>query len=250
MRALIGIFIVGLAFTGNLFAQNCETLFHKLSSIPSAIETVQRIKTLYEGTGKESSTQHQLRTRATQEALKDLNLNLKPHGVTVQPHELVELFKKLESRKEISDKEKAVDKTQEPKPIELPKELDTQWRPPGGSFQNRNHADAQKFQLPENFKIVERQVGEFFTAGEIDSSPTFGPDGLIAVGSDDGHVYFYEKDPLTQEISEVAKMTTGARVSSSPAFGPNGLVVVGSRDRKLHVYQIVPDDTKKQGASP
>ena len=191
LRALFGIFIVGLSLTGNLWAQDCEVLLQKLSTIPSAIETVQRIKTLYKGQVEESPTQHQLRTRATQQALNDLNLKLKSHGVTVQPHELVELFKKLESRKEISDKEKAVEKHQEPKPIELPKELDVTWKPqPGSSFHNRNHADALKFQVPEKFKIIETQKDGLFTGNSLWSSAAFGPDGLIALGSNDNYVYF------------------------------------------------------------
>ena len=218
MKTLLGIFIFLFFMSEHLLAEGCEEMFAKLSRIPGAIKTIQGLKELYTSAPNETSIHTQLRTSATLTALKELNRKLQEHGIEIKPLELVGLFQHLPKEGEGVKKEtEPGPKTNSPETIELPKELIDAWSPENGSsFQNRNHPDALKFRLPKEFKIIEEQLGELLTGGEIGkSSPIFGPDGVIAVGSHDNHVYFYKYNTKTNRIEEVGKDRKSTRLNSS-----------------------------------
>ena len=182
MKTLLGIFIFLFFMSEHLLAEGCEEMFAKLSQIPGAIETIQGFKELYTPAPNEASIQTQLRKSTTLTALEELNRKLQEHGIEIKPLELVGLFQHLPKEGEGVKKEtEPGPKTNSPETIELPKELIDAWSPENGSsFQNRNHPDALKFRLPKEFKIIEEQLGELLTVGKIgESSPVFGPDGLI-----------------------------------------------------------------------
>ncbi|MFM8313491.1 MAG: hypothetical protein ACKOA8_04335 [Deltaproteobacteria bacterium] len=220
----------------------------KLAKIPTALETVERLKELYEPHPGESSTQIYLRISATLKALKEFNSRIKKHGLAIEPKELLQLFNQMNRKSEKENTSPSEYKSEPATTIEMPNQLKEWSTEPGSSFQSRNHADALKFKVPDKFKIVESE--KLKTGGMIHySSPAFGPDGLMAVGSNDKQIHFYKYNPQTHKIEFLAKRKLGGWVSSSPAFGPEGTVVVGSEDSNLYIYQIVPDDSKTSGKS-
>ena len=99
--------------------------------------------------------------------------------------------------------------------------------------------------MPDKFKIVESE--KLKTGGMIHySSPAFGPEGLMAVGSNDKQIHFYKYNPQTHKIEFLAKRKLGGWVSSSPVFGPNGLIAVGSNDHHIYFFKHNPQTDKIQ----
>ena len=217
---------------GSLWGQDCGELFQKLSQIPNALETITKLKELYTPSPEDSSNQVQLRKSATLSALNELNSKLQSQGVAISPREFVSLFPYLEKEIEEIYNPKPKTKPETSKPIEIPKEiLEESWQRPGSSFINRNHADALKFKVPEKFKIVE--MNKHKIGGAVESSPVFGPEGLMAVTSNNNHLYFFKLEPRTHDIKFLYKHKMGTWGPSSPAFGPDGVIAVGSYDRAV-----------------
>ena len=75
----------------------------------------------------------------------------------------------------------------------------------------------------------------FPTSGDVDSSPTLGPDGTVYVGSSDHNLYAVMSDGGTLKWS----YPTDLYVTSSPTVGPDGTIYVGSSDGKL--YAVTPE---------
>jgi outer membrane protein assembly factor BamB len=79
---------------------------------------------------------------------------------------------------------------------------------------------------------------QFQTRDAVYSSPTIGADGVIYVGSLDGHLYAINTDG-----SERWRFKTGGKVySSSPAISADGVIYVGSRDG---LYAVNIDGSKR-----
>ena len=79
----------------------------------------------------------------------------------------------------------------------------------------------------------------FPTGGAVDSSPAFGVDGTIYVGSEGSNLYAIYPDG-TQKWEWTCP--TGNSIGSSPALGTDGTVYVGADDGNL--YAINPDGTQ------
>ncbi len=80
---------------------------------------------------------------------------------------------------------------------------------------------------------------KFETDGEIDCSPSVGPDGTVYIGSDDGNLYAI--DPETG--LEKWRFLTGAEIQSSPAVGTDGTIYFGSLDNIF--YALKPNGIVK-----
>ena len=63
----------------------------------------------------------------------------------------------------------------------------------------------------------------------VDSSPAVGGDGLIYVGSYDGHLYAINSEGVMEW-----RFKTGGWIDSSPVIGDDGTLYVGSEDGNLY----------------
>jgi len=71
----------------------------------------------------------------------------------------------------------------------------------------------------------------------IRSSPAFGADGTIYIGSDDGHLYAINPNSTQKWACSIGGL------EYPPAIGADGTLYVGSRDG--HLYAVNPDGTQK-----
>lgn len=83
------------------------------------------------------------------------------------------------------------------------------------------------------------QKWAFKTGDKVKSSPAIGSDGIVYVGSEDGHLYAINPDGTQKWVFK------NWPLDSSPAIGSDGTIYVGSG---AGLYAINPDGTQKWNA--
>jgi hypothetical protein len=229
---------------------NCPELLKILTDIPEARHTLTRLREFRDWPlDKPSFTQASLTRFALDSKLEELRDKLlEHHNITTSVDDLRGLLDKVHTLKPVTPTEDSK-QTQPPTPttFEIPEELQLRFvdHSKSGSFHRRHHPDYLSAKIPENISS-QFQVASFQTNSAVQSSPAWGPDGTLAVGSEDKHVYHLR--PQTSELSssktlEVSKKELSDKNGTLSKFKIANEEVI----RQVESYQLEIDRYMSDG---